>query len=383
MPVGVQPIHQTQLKVHLLADNNNKIYFIQDGRYQLNETLVINEPNIALVGIGKVTLIKHKDVDGVYVNEGGEGFSMFNIQIIDQGVNDSTNGICLVVKANNTFIQDCYFERSVRQLSVCYPGPDHKKKYTNQNLLPTALDCYFNVNYNHCHQENVFRNNIVRSKLHCDSLSVSLQQACVENNDIEGRVNVYMCKDILISENRIQNKSRDGEPPLSITLPAENVIIRGNEFVAQSEQNIHISENKIENKSKDAENVNIRGNEFVSQSEKALLGSINLTVMTIQRLWAQILKIINDGVHITVEGNRYKPENAQFIDRAYPLLKKFPDKVHEIDSQPYHEDVVGILREEHQNIPHVVDFEDVLNDPRTIQINDETEAYFEVLTKVS
>ena len=349
MPVGVQPINQIQLKAHLLDDKNNKIFFIEEGTYQLNETLVIKEPNVALVGIGEVTLVKHKDVDGIYVSEGGEGFCMFNIKIIDQGANDSTNGICLVVKANNTFIQDCYFERSVRQLSVCFPGPDHRRKYTNQNL-PTALDCYFNVTYNHIHQQNVFRNNIVRSKLHCVSLSLSLQQACVENNDIEGRVIVYMCKNILISENRIQNKSKEGEPPLSITLPAENITIRGNELVSQSEQSII----RIDKPDR---------NDYTKN-------------------WAEFVKKINDGVQITVVGNVYKPKNVQLIDRAYPLLKKFPDKIHDINSQPCHEDV-GVLREEHQNIPHVVDFEDVFNDPRAIHINDETEAYFEVLTKVS
>ena len=381
MPVGVQPINQIQLKAHLLDDKNNKIFFIEEGTYQLNETLVINEPNVTLVGIGEVTLVKHKDVDGIYVSEGGEGFCMFNIKIIDQGANDSTNGICLVVKANNTFIQDCYFERSVRQLSVCFPGPDHRRKYTNQNL-PTALDCYFNVTYNHIHQQNVFRNNIVRSKLHCDSLSLSLQQACVENNDIEGRVNVYMCKNILISENRIQNKSKEGEPPLSITLPAENITIRGNEFFAQSEQNIHISGDKIENKFKDAENITIRGNELVSQFEQSIIRIDKPDRNDYTKNWAEFVKKINDGVQITVVDNVYKPKNAQLIDRAYPLLKKFPDKIHEINSQPCHEDV-GVLREEHQNIPRVVDFEDVFNDPRAIHINDKTEAYFEVLTKVS
>ena len=66
-----------------------KIFFVKEGTYRLKETIVIDEPNVALVGIGNVTLIKAKDKDGIKVKRsenntgGGDGFVMINIRIID------------------------------------------------------------------------------------------------------------------------------------------------------------------------------------------------------------------------------------------------------------------------------------------------------------
>ena len=37
-----------------------KIFFIDEGKYKLNDEIKINEPNVALVGLGEVTLIKAK-----------------------------------------------------------------------------------------------------------------------------------------------------------------------------------------------------------------------------------------------------------------------------------------------------------------------------------
>ena len=160
-----------------------QIYFIHAGRYQLNETLFIEEPNVALIGFGDVTLVKHRDDDGVYVREEGVGFYMLNIKIVDNVDNNDNlpangelinadnadnKGCYLVVKANNTLIEYCYFDRrncNAGRFAVFYPGPDHRSTpnpgepalQEDQNL-PTALEIHFNDN-GQLHTGNVFRNN--------------------------------------------------------------------------------------------------------------------------------------------------------------------------------------------------------------------------------
>ena len=154
-----------------------QIYFIHAGRYQLNR-LFIEEPNVVLIGDGNVTLVKHRDDDGVYVT--GEGFYMLNIKIVDNVdnndnlpangglINADNEGCCLVVKANNTLIEYCYFDRrncNAGRFAVFYPGPDHRSTpnpgepalQEDQNF-PTVLEIHFNDN-GQLHTGNVFRNN--------------------------------------------------------------------------------------------------------------------------------------------------------------------------------------------------------------------------------
>ena len=187
MVVGVQDFNLDQFNRH--TRESGRIYFIPAGRYQLNETLFIEEPNVTLIGDGNVTLVKHRDDDGVYVREEGVGFRMLNIKIVDNvGNNDNLlangeliseddvddNGCCLVVKANNTLIEYCYFDRrncNAQKFAVYYPGPEHRSE-ENRNL-PTALQIHFNDGL---HTGNVFRNNKIRSRISCDNLSFSLQQ---------------------------------------------------------------------------------------------------------------------------------------------------------------------------------------------------------------
>ena len=149
MVVGVQDFNLDQFKVEI---GNRTIRFLKSGKYQLKRPLVINEPNVTLIGIGEVTLVKAVGADGVYVNEEGRGFRMTNIKIVDSdGDND---GFCLVVKANNTLIEHCYFDRrkcNDAKFTVYYPGPDHQGPE-----LPTALQIYFNVNGHQLHTGNVF-----------------------------------------------------------------------------------------------------------------------------------------------------------------------------------------------------------------------------------
>ena len=99
---------------------------------------MINKPNVVLVGIGEVTLIKHKDDDGVYVEEGGEGFRMYNVRIED--TQDEMDGVCLVVKANNTCIQHCYFQRTdITQEILDKKKRGKKKKMRNMSFANTRL----------------------------------------------------------------------------------------------------------------------------------------------------------------------------------------------------------------------------------------------------
>ena len=75
-----------------------------------------------------------------------------------------------------------------------------------------------------------FLGTTIRSRISCDNLSFSLQQnGRVENNNIEGMIAVYMCRDVTVSRNYIQGISHGR--PLYITLPAQNITINGNEMI--------------------------------------------------------------------------------------------------------------------------------------------------------
>ena len=318
MALGVQAFNLDHFTVDL---RERQIYFIHAGRYQLNR-LFIEEPNVTLIGIGNVTLVKHRDDDGVYVREEGVGFRMLNIKIVDNVDNNDNlpangelinadnadnKGSCLVVKANNTLIEYCYFDRrncNAHEYAVYYPGPDHRPTPSpgepapnpgepalqeDQNL-PTALEIHFNDGL---HTGNVFRNNRIRSRISCDNLSFSLQQnGMVENNNIEGMIAVYMCRDVTVSRNYIQGIS-DGRP-LFITLPAQDITIDGNEMITA-------------------------GDSHLIKIAKPVPGENDGD-------WGEFEQRINEQIHIIIKGSRYVTANDMLIDIDYPFLKEVPER---------------------------------------------------------
>ena len=206
-----------------------KIYFIEAGTYQLNKRLVINEPNVALVGIGDVTLVKAKSADGVYVEEGG--FCMMNIKVIDEGEND-TGGSCLVVKASNTLIEHCYFNRRAKNFSVYYPGPDI-------NTKNEAIENFYNLE-KAFHTGNVFQDNIVRSNENFshDNLAFCFQNGGrVVNNQIEGKFAFYLCNGYSVARgnyivNRFNENLIQDSIALFISLPTENITVQENRIIS-------------------------------------------------------------------------------------------------------------------------------------------------------
>ena len=323
-------------------------YLIDEGRYQLNETLLINEPNVTLIGIGKVILVKASKADGVYVDEEGEGFKMVNIKIVDNanGNNDNLppdgplgnaddDGCCLVVKASNTRIEYCYFDRrncNYQKFAVFYPGPDH-----GQEGLPTAFDIHFNVK-GELHTGNVFRNNIIRSRISCDNLSFSLQKdGTVENNNIEGMIAVYMCRHVTVHRNYIEGIT-DGRP-LYITLPAEGINISENELITVADNHLI----KIA-KPVDTEN----------DSD-----------------WGKFEQRINYHIHININGSRYKTTEDMLYQIDYPFLNNLTEDVRRgrifvVDEAEDRKKITEIQKEvEYKQIPIQCEnmFVDLLNDP--------------------
>ena len=119
MVVGVREFNLEDFTKNI---GGRKFYFIEEGIYKLLGPLIINEPNVTLIGTGNVTLVKASKENGVDVSERGEGFFMLNIKIVDnvdnnddlpenETLNNADNdGFCLVVKVNNTLIEYCYFD---------------------------------------------------------------------------------------------------------------------------------------------------------------------------------------------------------------------------------------------------------------------------------
>ena len=135
------------------------------------------------------------------------------------------HGSCLVVEADKTLIEHCFFQRSGNQFNVYYPGPEHSKE--------TVMIDYYK---NKLQLDNEFKNNIVLSSHDCDNVSFSLQKnGKVVDNKIQGKLAAYMLKDCNIINNHITN-SKGGEGlPLFVSLPAENVTIKRNTLISDYE----------------------------------------------------------------------------------------------------------------------------------------------------
>ena len=273
-----------------------KIYFIEAGTYPLNKRLVINEPNVALVGIGEVTLVKAKSADGVYVEEGGNGFCMLNIKVVDSVCDE--DGCCLVVKANNTLIENCCFDRrnvTKQKFTVFYPGPEHRGNKCDSATIPTALSLYFAVNS--LHTGNVFRDNIVRSGISCDNLSFSLQSdGHVEKNKIEGSLAAFMLRNCQIIDNYIINPAHIDGIPLFVSLPAEDVTIEGNRMISEP----------FNQHPPTVIRINIQADHPFNPEDTIRGDSRTISVR------------IKSDTDITIKNNRYKmAKGAKFLDKRY------------------------------------------------------------------
>ena len=371
------------LITRLTGKGIKKIFFVKKGTYQLKETLVIDEPNVALVGIGNVTLIKAIDKDGIKVKRsenntgGGDGFVMINIRIIDSDsdwdhnnystettttattidekkititnvkskkyydkngtekitikigteeekqiksvnyskpqltittINDEKkiytlqrnpdeavkyriNGIevndkegsCLVVEANNTLIEHCFFQRSGNKFNVYYPGPNHNA----ETLMKGYYEGKFQI-------ENEFKGNTVISSHALDNLSFCLQKdGKVEKNRIHGMLAAWMLKDCTVADNHIINSSCIDGIPLFISLPSEGVNIFNNILISDIFTNVPPPVVRIDIQ---------EDHKFNPQEE---IGG------------RKISERIKKHTYVEIKKNEYKMDGDEFLDRKY------------------------------------------------------------------
>ena len=154
------------------------------------------------------------------------------------------------------------------------------------------VEIHFNDN-GQLHTGNVFRNNRIRSRISCDNLSFSLQQnGMVENNNIEGMIAVYMCRDVTVSRNYIQGIP--GGRPLYITLPAQDITIDGNEMIT------------------------VANNHLIKIAEPEP-GENTID-------WDVFAQRINQQIHIIIKGSRYVTTSEMLIDVGYPFLNELPER---------------------------------------------------------
>ena len=120
-----------------------------------------------------------------------------DITIERKAVQDGMDGSCLVVEADKTLIEHCFFQRSGNKFNVYYPGPIHNA----ETLMKGYYEGKFQI-------ENEFKGNTVISSHALDNLSFCLQKdGKVEKNRIHGMLAAWMLKDCIVEGNYIINSS--------------------------------------------------------------------------------------------------------------------------------------------------------------------------------
>lgn len=213
------------LDANALNDANfiaNTTYHIGAGTFHLEREIVINQTNVTFIGNqdGDPTVIyKHATRNGISVEQGGDGFCMKNIQMREQDNARENHGACLVIRANNTVVQDCEFASAAEKgtsFTVYYQGPHWTRENTIRN---------FNSN-EPLHTGNKFIRNVVSSPRICHNLSFSLQDdGLVYDNTINGMLAVYMCKNTMVLRNEITTTNNHA---IFVSTPSENIAILDN-----------------------------------------------------------------------------------------------------------------------------------------------------------
>ena len=219
----------------------NTVYALS-GVYKINNSIKILVKNVTLIGDGTVVIEKPINNYGIFVNQGADGFCMLNITIkeMDHWVGYDKNITafpCLEVQANDTLVQYCTFssvEETTRShlpsvwMTVFYTYPPAQQGEPN-----TVVSNYFEGTI--LCTNNIFANNTVQSqtKKSCDNFSFSLQRnGLVCQNQINGMLAVFMCKDTKVRENNITCLNNHA---LYISLPSNDITIRKNNLESKDE----------------------------------------------------------------------------------------------------------------------------------------------------
>lgn len=195
-------------------------YVLMVGDYYITKDLVINRPNVKIIGNdtnpNKINIYqKTPTCNGLVLS--ADNIIVQNISVH----NEIGDGTCLTISGcNQTRVENCYFYGNINDFAIYYSGP------ANLTAGQSVIDAYQNDNLN---TQNYFDNNCVYTDWNGDAISFSLQShGSFCNNIIRGgKIAVYMCKNTNVMGNHIMDSTSNG---IFISLPSMNLNIRNNKI---------------------------------------------------------------------------------------------------------------------------------------------------------
>lgn len=303
-------------------------FIFNKGNYYMNKIFKVTKPNIKLLGISTAADVhifqNNINLDGFDIE--ANGFTMKNISV---HVEHDDKVAISIAGCNDTIIRNNYIYGNSNSFCIYYAGP----KVTAGK---ETLDAYYNGNLD---SGNVFERNVIYSKWSGDTISFSLQKnGLVKDNIIRGgKLAIYMCKDTIITKNKIYDSTSQG---IYLSFPSNNIIISFNDIYECKEAgikmknqvehgandkniyNISIKHNKLYDigtfavEMNDADTINITNNNFLN-NEKCCVYALRSSNIQINR---NIISYFSTAFWIEATDNTVISENK--IYSIYPYTAK-------------------------------------------------------------
>ncbi|WP_184090249.1 right-handed parallel beta-helix repeat-containing protein, partial [Anaerocolumna cellulosilytica] len=198
---------------YLITSGLNKFY-IKNGNYTLNDTLILSTPDIVILGESNTnTIVRQLNPAAMGIRILANRISIQNIYLDNQIGKEAV----AAYDADNVTIQNCTIYGSTSNSAIAFYGknvPDENEAVRNNNL----------------NQNNTIIDNIIYSNLVYDSkdgIFFSKQKnGVISNNIIDGsRIAFYLSNDSEITNNVVMNSESNG---IRYAVPAYNNTIENN-----------------------------------------------------------------------------------------------------------------------------------------------------------
>ena len=258
--------------------NKSKKIFIRNGTYEVDDTILIDYPDVELTGESK---------DGVQIIQTNNQKDLMvvmsdNIKISELTLDTLTHNAqsaFVEAGANNLLLENNIIKGGENIFSVYFAGPPVSSEGSNcEECLykDETIDVYLEngESYFRLSSNNIVLNNQISSEYDGDGISFALQKSGrFVNNSISGAMlSVYLVKDTIVAGNTINNSLQSG---IYLTLPSENVYINNNEIIDPVFHGVVVKPQYMEHGHKD-ENIISKDVEISHNTIKALVNGISV-----------------------------------------------------------------------------------------------------------
>ena len=201
------------------------------GEYVLESALTITEQDVWLEGVGadQVVLVQaNPEADGVRLYADGASLSGLTID----AATANAQAAVVIGDANDVLVTDNHIIGSAKQWAVYAAGPEHTVGTLDDLVLADLLST-----------NNEVSRNTISSPRTLDAVSFAGQSGGrVEDNVIEGTLNVFLCRDTTVVDNWLHDAPGPG---LSIDLPSLDLTIERNTIQDSAASGIRIGPQSI------------------------------------------------------------------------------------------------------------------------------------------